>query len=130
MKKFITIFLLLLCMTFSKSAFADFYGTISNSTGCTIIVTIYDAGSNVPYSGSVGTGTTYFSICTSGTPASVNLTYSTCTRTLLLSATPDVEPDVPGYCGFNFSCGNVQTYNAQMTSGSPICTDFVSIGIN
>ncbi|MCC6722834.1 MAG: hypothetical protein IT243_11605 [Bacteroidia bacterium] len=130
MKKFITIFVLLLCISFSKSAFADFYGTITNSTGCTITVTIYDGSSNVLYSGSIGTGTTYFSTCTTGTPATVNLTYSTCTRTLNLSTTPDVEPDVQEYCGFIFSCGNVQTYNAQMTSGSPICTDFVSIGIN
>ena len=67
-----------------------------------------------------------FKGCISGTPDHVDFTYSTCTRTLILSSTPDTEGDVPGYCGFG--CGSVQSYYVQMSGGIG-CNYFVSISI-
>ena len=89
---------------------------------------MYDNASNVLYTGNFSTGLTNFGIptCISGTPDHVDFTYSTCTRTLILSSTPDTEGDVPGYCGFG--CGSVQSYYVQMSGGIG-CNYFVSISI-
>ena len=130
MKKLILFSTLILIGLFSsfKSVAQNFKGTINNSSTCTVTVTIYDNASNVLFTGNFSTGVTNFGIptCITGTPHHVDITYSTCTRTLSLSTIPDIEGNVPGYCGFG--CGSVQSYNAQMTSGTG-CTYFVNIGI-
>ena len=107
MKNLFKIALLLVFMTTAKFSIAQtvFYGVISNTTGCTIQVDIYDNSSNLLYSNSVGTGPTNISCGTSGVPYYVEFTYNSCTIRLYCGGN---QQNVPATCG---SCTNLNSYD-------------------
>lgn len=121
MKKLLNVLFVLEFMTMfgiSKSQAQSFYGEINNTTSCSTSITlvIYDNLGNAIYtSGILPSGITNIA-CTSGTPFSVSITYSSCTLGMNCGGS---QTGVAAACG---PCFNVDNYTFTCTSNSTCST--------